>query len=55
MCRPISKLSNIASRVLWRKAVLLLVLLAGVDTSLDSKPGGAVASDSGESDAAVPL
>ena len=41
VCRPISKLDNIASWVLCRIAVFLLVLLAGVDSSLASTSGGA--------------
>ena len=46
VCWPISKLANIASWVLWRKDVLLLVFLAGVASSLDSTLGGSEASDS---------
>ena len=44
VCRPISKLANISSQVLWRMAVLLLVLLAGVASSLTSTLGGAAVS-----------
>ena len=46
VCRTILKLSNIASRVLWRIDVLLLVLLSGVAFSLDSRSWGAAVSDS---------
>ena len=42
VCQRISKLSNIDSWVRWRKAVLLLVLLAGVASSLASTSEGAV-------------
>ena len=42
VCRPISKPANITSWLLWRFPVLLLVLLAG----MDSTSGGAAFSDS---------
>ena len=42
VCWPISKLANIASWVLWRKAILILVLLDGVASSLDYTLGGAM-------------
>ena len=41
VCRTILKLSNIASWVLWRKAILILVLLSGVASSSDYTLGGA--------------
>ena len=46
VCRPISKLANIASRVLWRISVLLLVFLAVVDFSSASTLGGSAVSAS---------
>ena len=46
LCWPISKLANIAYRVLWKKSVLFLVLLAGVDSLLASTLGRGVASAS---------
>ena len=44
LCWPISKLSNIASRVLWQISVLLLVFLDGVDYSSASMSGGTTVS-----------
>ena len=41
VCRPISKLDIIASWLLCRMAVFILLLLAGVDSSLASTSGGA--------------
>ena len=46
VCWPISKLTNIASRVLCRKAVLLLVLLDGAASLSDYTLGGSEVSAS---------